>query len=195
MRVMVAYPPVEGKGSPMLTQNRQFQWFHEPSYLYPCVPASAATWLQQLGHDVTWCDAIAERRDWATFERILQDTKPELVAMETKTPVVRQHWDIGARIKELVPGCRTVLMGDHVTGNPEETAQQPGIDYALMGGHYDFALKRLVEHLSEGTELGSGFCYQTADGEVVNTGPFENESKGKLKDLLLLRRRQQRRLT
>ena len=40
MRVMVAYPPlVSSKGSPMLTQNRQFQWFHEPSYLYPCVPA------------------------------------------------------------------------------------------------------------------------------------------------------------
>ena len=43
MRVMLTYPPLEGKGSPMLTQNRQFQWMHGPSYLYPCVPASAAT--------------------------------------------------------------------------------------------------------------------------------------------------------
>ena len=51
MRVLVCYPPIESpKGSPMLTQNRQFQWFTEPSYLYPCIPASAATLLQSEGH-------------------------------------------------------------------------------------------------------------------------------------------------
>ena len=64
MRVLVAYPPMESaKGSPMLTQNRQFQWFNEPSYLYPCVPASAATLLQSKGHNVRWVDCIAERKN------------------------------------------------------------------------------------------------------------------------------------
>jgi len=47
----------------MLTQNRQFQWFSEPSYLFPCIPASAATYLASLGHDVQWIDCIAERKD------------------------------------------------------------------------------------------------------------------------------------
>ena len=99
MRVMLAYPPLQGKGSPMLTQNRQFQWFTNPSFLYPCVPASAATLLQREGHDVCWVDALAERRSWARFEKIFRDFAPELVAMETKTPVVRQHWEIAARLK------------------------------------------------------------------------------------------------
>ena len=95
MRVLVAYPPIESsKGSPMLTQNRQFQWFHEPSYLYPCVPASAATLLQHRGHEVAWVDCIAERKDWSQFERLVRDFKPELVLMETKSPVVHRHWDI-----------------------------------------------------------------------------------------------------
>lgn len=71
MRVMIAYPPFEGKGSPMLTQNRQFQWFHEPSYLYPCIPASAATLLTSEGHDVTWVDCIAERKDWADRKSVV----------------------------------------------------------------------------------------------------------------------------
>ena len=64
MRVLVCYPPIESaKGSPMLTQNRQFQWFTEPSYLYPCIPASAATLLQSEGHTVHWVDCIAEKKD------------------------------------------------------------------------------------------------------------------------------------
>ena len=71
MRVLVAYPPMESaKGSPMLTQNRQFQWFNEPSYLYPCVPASAATLLQSKGHNVRWVDCIAEHRDAEQFRAL-----------------------------------------------------------------------------------------------------------------------------
>jgi len=38
--------------------------------------------------------------------------------METKTPVIRQHWAIAARLKQLVPGVKIVLMGDHVTEIP-----------------------------------------------------------------------------
>jgi radical SAM superfamily enzyme YgiQ (UPF0313 family) len=164
----------------MLTQNRQFQWFHDPSFLYPCVPASAVTLLEHLGHDVCWMDCHAEGKDWHRFERQLVEFAPDIVAMETKTPVVRQHWAIGARIKELVPGVTTVLMGDHVSGNPEETARQPGIDYALKGGDYDFSLKRLVEHLHTGATLGPGFA-SCENGEVVDTGPYEME--GDLHDL------------
>ena len=83
----------------MLTQNRQFQWFHEPSYLFPCVPAYAASLLKSEGHEVAWCDAIAEHKDWAAFSSLLRDFKPELVLMETKSPVVRQHWSMVDRIR------------------------------------------------------------------------------------------------
>lgn len=170
MRVMIAYPPLDGKGSPMLTQNRQFQWFHEPSYLYPCVPASAATLLQQRGHEVVWVDAHAERRSWAGFARILRDARPQLVAVETKTPVARRHYAVLGRIKELVPGVVTVLMGDHVTARPAEAASQEGVDFALLGGDYDFSLLRLVEYLEGGGALGPGFAYMDGD-RYVHTGP------------------------
>lgn len=181
MRVMIAYPPLRGKGSPMLTQNRQFQWFSEPSYLFPCIPASAATYLTSLGHDVVWVDCIAERKDNAAFERLVADTRPGLIAMETKTPVIRQHWAIAARLKQLVPGVKIVLMGDHVTGNAEETIRESVVDFALMGGDYDFALARLAAHLDRSEPLGPGFVYRADDGEPVNTGPFGNE--GDLEEL------------
>lgn len=175
MRVMIAYPPLEGKGSPMLTQNRQFQWFHNPSYLYPCIPASAATYLESLGHEVCWVDCIAERKDWGRFARLVQEFQPELVAMETKTPVVRQHWAITDRLKELVPGVKVALMGDHITGNPKETLERSNVDFSIVGGDYDFSLQRLVDHLSTGAELGSGFWYRGVHGRIEHTAPYRIE--------------------
>jgi len=174
---MITYPPLKGKGSPMLTQNRQFQWFTEPSYLYPCVPASAATLLESMGHEVVWNDCIAEGRDRATWERLVRDAQPQVVAMETKSPVVRQHWELAARVKELAPGCRVVLFGDHVAGNPIETLERSVVDYALTGGDYDFSLASLVDHLEKGTELDGGFWFREEDGDIANTGPYRQSRK------------------
>ena len=50
MNIAVTYPPLEnGKGVPLLGQNRQFQWFNSPTYIYPMVPAYAATYLKEKG--------------------------------------------------------------------------------------------------------------------------------------------------
>ncbi len=174
MRVMVAYPPlVSSKGSPMLTQNRQFQWFHEPSYLYPCVPASAATLLKHDGHDVCWTDCIAENRDWGQFERLLTDFQPELIALETKSPVVRQHWAMIDKLKKLVPGVRCVLFGDHIAGNATESMASSRVDYCFSGGDYDFSLQNLVNHLTKGDALAGGVYYRNDDGTFGDTGPYK----------------------
>ncbi len=45
--VAVGYPPIESKkGVPLLSQNRQFQYFNARTYIYPMVPAYAASNLQ-----------------------------------------------------------------------------------------------------------------------------------------------------
>ena len=60
MRIAIAYPPLESeKGVPLLTQNRQFQWFSRPTYIFPVVPATAATPLKKEGHEVLFLAAIA----------------------------------------------------------------------------------------------------------------------------------------
>ncbi len=181
MRVMISYPPLEGKGSPMLTQNRQFQWMSKPSYLYPCVPASAATYLESLGHEVSWADCITERKDWSQFEKLVRDFQPELIAIETKAPVVRQHWAMLPRIKELAPGVRTVLYGDHAAGKPDESMEHSQVDYVLTGGDYDFSLKGIVDHMEKGSALGTGVVYRNGDGTWSDTGPYKHE--GKLEEL------------
>ena len=63
MKIAITYPPLESdKGIPLLGQNRQFQWFNNPTYIYPMVPAYAATLWQSKGFDVTWTSTNITKR-------------------------------------------------------------------------------------------------------------------------------------
>jgi anaerobic magnesium-protoporphyrin IX monomethyl ester cyclase len=65
MRIAISYPPLESdKGTPLLSQNRQFQWFKNPTYIYPVVPAQAATLLKEHGYEVLWDDGIAAEKQY-----------------------------------------------------------------------------------------------------------------------------------
>jgi len=170
VRIALAYPPLEsGKGVPLLTQNRQFQWFSRPTYIFPVVPATAATMLKRAGHEVLFLDGIAGEMTAAEFDRRLVAFKPELVVLETKTPVVKRHWAwIDAHRAAF---ARLALVGDHVTALPEESMRACAVDYVLTGGDWDFLLKNLVASNFEPARFEAGIWYR--DGaEIKNTGPF-----------------------
>ncbi len=171
---MIAYPPLSGKGSPMLTQNRQFQWMHQGSYIFPIVPATAITLLRQEGCDVVWADAITKEMDRAAFDELFTREKPDIIAIETKTPVVRQHWKIVEELKAIHPDCTFVLMGDHVTALPEETMRESQTDFVITGGDFDVMLLGLVRHIDDGTPLPPGFWYRK-EGKIKSTGKFKLE--------------------
>ncbi len=172
MKIYISYPPLSGEGTPMLGQNRQFQWFHNPSFIYPMVAASAATLLKEQGHDVSWDDGIARRWTQERWWNNILTEKPDLIAMETKTPVVRQHWAIADRIKRELPDTVVILMGDHVTAFPDETMRECTCDYVITGGDFDFLTSNIVAHINAGTELEPGIWYRE-NGEVKNTGKFQ----------------------
>ncbi len=173
MRVMIGYPPLPSeKGVPLLSQNRQFQWFNKPTFVYPMVPAYAATMAARAGHEVCWADGIAERWSPDEFERRFVSFAPDVLLVETKTPVVRRHWTIVRRLKELLPSCRIALCGDHVTALPRESMESCPADYVITGGDYDFGLMGVLEHLRSGAALPSGLHHRL-DGALADTGPFE----------------------
>ncbi len=172
MKIAIAYPPLAGKGSPMLTQNRQFQWYHAESFIYPVVAASAATLLRQQGFAVVWADHITEKKTADEFCALMDHEQPDIIAMETKTPVVKLHWQIADNLKQRFPAAKIVLMGDHVTALPEETLRRSRVDYVLTGGDYDFMLLNLARHLDTGAALEPGWYFR--DGaEIKSTGRFE----------------------
>lgn len=145
-RVAFCYPPIPSeKGVPLLSQNRQFQWFSHPTAIYPVVPASAASLLQSRGYAVLWLDGIARSMTPECFWKELEAWAPDVVFLETKTPVVRFHLAWAAQLKARLPQCRLVMAGDHVTACPEEVLGSGVVDAALKGGDYDFALLSWLE--------------------------------------------------
>jgi len=188
VKVIISYPPLDNqKGCPTLGQNRQFQFFKEPTYIYPVVPATAATLLKKAGYEVVWNDCLAEGWDHARFLKFIQEQRPDLVVFETKTPVIKQLWRVINDIKglplshpsvNLKAAPKVALFGDHVTALPEESFQNSGVDFVLTGGDYDFLLLNLCNCLNgqlaisdkrAGLEAG---VYYRQDNQIKNTGKF-----------------------
>ncbi len=176
MKILITYPPLESdKGVPLLSQNRQFQWFNNPTFIYPVVPASAATLLKSKGYDVLWFDAIAERKTLNEWMRYIETEKPDIIAIETKTPVVKKHWKIINLVKEKFSEIKFVLMGDHVTALPLESFENSYVDFIITGGDYDFLLLSLIEYISgKNKTLEKGIYYKEND-KIINTGLFERK--------------------
>src|SRR5438552_2696505 len=154
VKIMIAYPPIKtDKGVPLLSQNRQFQYFNNPTFIYPVVPATAASVLQHNGFDVVWADAIAERKTYDEFVEQLGREEPDIVAIESKTPTIKAYWHTIDDLKGKFPETTFVLMGDHVTACPEESLQNSRVDYVMTGGDFDVSLLSLAQHMSTGSTL------------------------------------------
>ncbi|MFH1504780.1 MAG: radical SAM protein [Candidatus Omnitrophota bacterium] len=184
MKIVICFLPLSSeKGFPTLGQNRQFQYFKKPTYIYPVVPACAATLLKKNGFDVVWFDCIAEDISREKFFNTIKKEAPDLIAMEVKTPVIKQEWRIVNELKQLATGNWQpviVLFGDHVTALPQESFENSKVDYILTGGDYDFLLLNLCNNLRNShapcpmsyARLEPGIWYRE-NNQVNNTGKFK----------------------
>ena len=173
MKILIGYPPTTSeKGTATLGQNRQFQWFANPTLIYPIVLASAATMLKKQGHDVLWLDAIAENISKEDFFKFIFNKKPDLFVFETKAPVIRQHWKLINEMKEKFPSMKIALCGDHVTSFPKESMENSKVDYVFTGGDYDFVSKELVDYLEGSADIPEGVWYREK-GEIKSNGLFK----------------------
>jgi radical SAM superfamily enzyme YgiQ (UPF0313 family) len=175
MKISISFPPFESsKGVPLLSQNRQFQWFNAPTYIYPMVPASLATLLSESGHEVIWDDGIAQElnfEEW--FSRAISEN-PDMMVIESKTPVIKFHWEMINKLKDRLPHLKVVLCGDHVTALPEESLRKSKVDYIMIGGDYDFIGKSLVDFLENGGAIPKGLAH-LVDGKFETGGYFDTE--------------------
>lgn len=177
MKILISYPPFPDiDGTPLIGQNRQYQVFSSPTYIYPVIPAYAATLLKQAGHEVIWNDCIAQGWSSRQFLDFVKAQKPDIIAFETKTPVVKYHWKIISDLKTENRQMTTILFGDHVTALPEESMANSPVDFVLTGGDYDFLLLNLCEALKQGggaglSSLEPGIWFRDKEA-IRNSGVF-----------------------
>lgn len=149
MRVAVLYPPLKTKPGtyPLLSQNRIFTvTASEGIKIYPLVMSTLVTMIKQDGHDILYLDGINLRMTREDFDKQVDAFRPELVVLETKAPVIMQHWAYIDEIKAK-HGCTTILVGDHVTFFPQESLEKSQVDYVVTGGDYDVSILGLIKAL------------------------------------------------
>jgi len=132
----------------------------------------AATLLDREGFDVVWNDAIAEGQAFEEFTKNISTEKPDLIAFESKTPIVKNLWQLVTDLKRDGLESKFVLFGDHVTAKPEESMTESPVDYVITGGNYDVSLLALAKHLRDGDGLPQGIWYRDGN-RIKNTGQFK----------------------
>ncbi|XOJ84583.1 radical SAM protein [Methylophilaceae bacterium Uisw_099_01] len=179
MKIAISYPPIinDHGQKAMVSQNRNVQFFKEPTYLLPVTYAQAATDLKQLGYEVYWDDGNAQLKSFDKWLEDLVNENPNIVVFESTTPVMKFYWQTIDIVKKALPECIVIMTGYHSMRMPEETMQKCAADIVLRSSNVDFGLHRLVPYIDKNENwrcgyLGEGLLIRMDNGELRSTGDF-----------------------
>jgi len=182
MRVAISYPPIfnDNGQKAMVSQNRNVQYFKKPTYLLPVTYAQAATWLRDLGSEVYWDDGNAQLKSYRQWLDDLVEWRPEMVVLESTTPVMKFYWNTINQIKQLLPETIVVMTGFHSMRMPEETLQKSQADVVIRSSHVDFVLSRLVPFIEKNK---SWRLTCSLEGLFIRMRPLELRSTGNFRQV------------
>ncbi|MDA8665846.1 radical SAM protein [Litoricolaceae bacterium] len=179
MKIAISYPPIVNSlgQKAMVSQNRNVQYFSKPTYLLPVTYAQAATRLSNEGHEIYWDDGNAQLKDRDTWFSDLVEFGPELIVVESTTPVMKFYWKLLNELKLALPDTILVMTGYHSARMPEETLLNSAADVVLTSSHVDFVLSRLVSELITEkswrlTIRTPGLVVRMKNGEFRSTGSY-----------------------
>lgn len=179
MRIAISYPPIVNNlgQKAMVSQNRNVQYFQKPTYLLPVIHAQSATWLKQLGYNVYWDDGNAQLKDYQQWLEDLVAWNPDVVVVESTTPVMKFYWRTINELKTRLPDTIVIMTGYHSMRMPEETLRESATDIVLRSNHVDFVLARLIPYIAEHMDWRlscdlEGLCFRVSDDEFRSTGSF-----------------------
>ncbi len=178
MKISITYPPLinELGQKAMVSQNRNVQYFKKPTYLLPVVHAQAATMLKENGFEVIWDDANSQLKKHNEWLDNLEKSNPNIVVLESTTPVMKQMWKISDLIKKRLPKVIIVMTGYHSMRSPHETLLNSSVDIVLKSNHVDFLLLKLCFKLQKDRDLSNlelDGITKIVNGEIKDFGTFQ----------------------
>jgi len=131
--------------------------------------------LEQAGFEVGFLDGPAMNLEGEEVAATLKKSGPGLLVIHTTTPSIDSDLSYGSLAKELLPDCRTVAVGPHVTAEPEDTLRRAnGTLDAVVRGEYDYTLCELAQLAGSGWHTSGlpeilGISYLDNADKLVHT--------------------------
>ncbi len=180
MKIAISYPPIVNQDGQkaMVSQNRNVQFFKEPTYLLPIIHGQAATWLRDIGYDVLWDDGNSQLKTFDNWYLNLITEAPDIIVFESTTPVMKFYWSVANKLKTDLPHCTIIMTGYHSMRKPEETLRESSVDIVLRSNHVDFVLQKLVPFIDENTNWRKncsieGLVFRRDEDNFLDTGNFK----------------------
>jgi radical SAM superfamily enzyme YgiQ (UPF0313 family) len=131
--------------------------------------------LEQAGLEVRFLDGAAKNLDREQVASALNKSRAGLVVLHTTTPSIDSDLAYGSLAKEILPDCKTVAVGPHVTAEPEDTLNRAkrSLD-VVVRGEYDYTLRDIADLCNSnwsGTTLSEilGISYLDGEGKAIHT--------------------------
>jgi anaerobic magnesium-protoporphyrin IX monomethyl ester cyclase len=180
MKIAISYPPIVNQDGQkaMVSQNRNVQFFKEPTYLLPVIHGQAATWLRDIGYDVLWDDGNSQLKTFDNWYLNLITEAPDIIVFESTTPVMKFYWAVANKLKTDLPHCTIIMTGYHSMRKPAETLRESSVDIVLRSNHIDFALQKLIPFIDENTNWRKtctieGLVFRRDEHNIFDTGNFK----------------------
>ena len=143
--------------------------------------AQAATMLKANGHNVSWLLWESSSAGEAGLVRRLAGEQFKLVVILAITSKIYGAWSLIDKMKQFSVKARPkiALVGAHASALPEESFNNCGADYVLLGGDFDFLLTSLCARLHDvdrrsATRLEPGILSKQR-GEIKTSGQWRPE--------------------
>lgn len=177
MKVCFINPPFKAEYGKYSRESRSPSIGHSGVLYYPLWLIYAAAVLERDGFTISFIDAPAKRLDETrTLERVkVEASDATLFVLDTSTPSIYSDCAFGARLKELYPASRIMLVGTHPSAVPQETlAIQQEIDF-IARREYDYIVRDTARALRDGIPLSTvrGLTYRDERGVIAQTPDAE----------------------
>jgi radical SAM superfamily enzyme YgiQ (UPF0313 family) len=136
-------------------------------------PPLSLTWVaaiaEKAGHEADIIDARTLRLTPEQVIARLRQTKPDIVGFMMTTYMFRETLDWIRRIREALPGIKTVVGGYNLRVYPKESVMPPEIDFGCFNSAYH-TIPALLAALENGGSLDDvpGLIFKR-NGQVVQT--------------------------
>src|SRR6187402_2763622 len=129
--IMLVNPPAPDGGIWIRSQHRVGRRSRE-NMIWPQVSLAQLAALLIPDYTVEIIDANAMRMEWADFEKLLEEKRPQYYLTQVTAPTLRNDMYGVFLAKSL--GAKTMAFGTHVTPMVRETLEPfPALDFVLRG--------------------------------------------------------------